>query len=306
MTVRLVFIGECMVEMAPDGAQYRKGFAGDTFNMAWYARHLAPADWQVDFVSAIGADAISDEMAGFIAAQGIGTGHLFRKPDRSVGLYMISLKDGERSFSYWRSQSAARLLAEDPAVLASALKGADLVCFSGITLAILDGDGRNALAAALRDLRKAGGKIAFDPNIRPRLWANSSDMRDTIMRFAALSDVVLASFDDEAGHFGDADPQATVARYLTAGAGGVIVKNGPDPVVAVLGGAEVQVPTPSVGKITDSTAAGDSFNAGFLVSHLSGAPLSQAIAAGTALAGQVIQYPGALSRQAVDAVRAKG
>lgn len=306
MTLRLVFIGECMVEIAPDGAHYRKGFAGDTFNMAWYARHMAPADWQVDFVSAIGTDAISDEMAGFIAAQSIGTGHLFRKPDRSVGLYMISLKDGERSFSYWRSQSAARLLAEDPAALARALAGADLVCFSGITLAILDDHGRNTLAAALHDLRKAGGRTAFDPNIRPRLWANPSDMRDIITRFAGLSDVVLASFDDEAGHFGDADAQATVARYLAAGAGGVIVKNGPDPVIAVLGGAEVGVPTPPVGKITDSTAAGDSFNAAFLVSHLSGAPLSQAIAAGTALAGQVIQYPGALSRQAVDAVRAKG
>ena len=95
-------------------------------------------------------------------------------------------------------------------------------------------DSRTTLAAALHDLRKAGGRIAFDPNIRPRLWANPRDMRDTITRFAGLSDVVLASFDDEAGHFGDADPQATVARYVAAGAGGVIVKNGPDPVIAVL------------------------------------------------------------------------
>ena len=301
--MRLVFVGECMVEIAPDGAAYRKGFAGDTFNMAWYARHLAPADWQVDFASAIGTDAISNEMAGFISAQSIGTDHLFRKSDRSVGLYLISLQDGERSFSYWRSHSAARLLAEDPVALAGALRDADLACLSGITLAILDADGRATLAAALRDLRRAGGRVAFDPNIRPRLWPSAAEMRDTITRFAALSDVVLASFDDEAGHFGDADAQATVARYRAAGAGGVIVKNGPDPVCAILGGTEVQVQTPPVARITDSTAAGDSFNAAFLVSHLSGASLSQAIAAGTALAGQVIQYPGALSLQAVSTVR---
>ena len=304
--MRLVFVGECMVEIAPDGAAYRKGFAGDTFNMAWYARHLAPADWQVDFVSAIGTDAISEELAGFIAVQSIGTSHLMRKPDRSVGLYLISLQNGERSFSYWRSQSAARLLAEDPRALDAAFKDADLVCFSGITLAILDARGRDNLAAALSGLRKAGGKTAFDPNIRPRLWASPAEMRDAITRFAALSDVVLASFDDEASHFGDADAKATVARYTAAGASGVIVKNGPDPVVAFLDGKAVQVPTAAVGKVIDSTAAGDSFNAAFLISHLLGAPLSQSIAAGSTLAGQVIQHPGALSMQAVDAVRLRG
>ncbi len=95
--MRMVFVGECMVELAPEAGLYRRGFAGDTFNMAWYARKLAPL-WQVDYLSAIGTDAVSDEMAAFIAAAGIGTTHLARKASRSVGLYMISLHNGERSF----------------------------------------------------------------------------------------------------------------------------------------------------------------------------------------------------------------
>ncbi|MGY9048981.1 MAG: sugar kinase, partial [Rhodobacterales bacterium] len=192
--MRLVFVGECMVEIAPDGAAFRKGFAGDTFNMAWYARHLCPRDWSVDFVSAIGQDAISDELAGFMTAAGVGTRHVQRHADRTVGLYMISLKDGERSFSYWRSQSAARRMAEDGAKLEEAFDGADLVCLSGITLAVLEGAGRDTLAAALTKFRAAGGQVAFDPNIRPRLWATMDEMREVVMRFAGLSDIVLASF----------------------------------------------------------------------------------------------------------------
>ena len=49
----------------------------------------------------MGDDALSGEMAEFMAASGIGTGHLRRIEGASIGLYLITLKDGERAFSYW-------------------------------------------------------------------------------------------------------------------------------------------------------------------------------------------------------------
>jgi 2-dehydro-3-deoxygluconokinase len=296
--MRMVFIGECMVELAPEGALYRRGFAGDTFNMAWYARRLAP-DWQVDFVSAIGSDAVSDEMAAFIAAAGIGTRHLFRRPERSVGLYMISLQNGERSFSYWRSQSAARLLAEEETALSASFAGADLVTLSGITIAILDAKGRDTLARALQAHRARGGRVAFDPNIRPRLWASAEEMRATITRFAGLSDIPLASFDDEATHFADASPEASLARYRAAGARDVVVKNGAAPMLALINGQSLSYAGPRVETIVDTTAAGDSFNAGFLTRWLAGAAAEAALAAGASLAAKVIQHRGALAPEAL-------
>ena len=296
--MRMVFVGEAMVELAPEGGLYRRGFAGDTFNMAWYAQKLAP-DWQTDFVSAIGDDAISAEFSGFVAAAGIGTAHLRVIPERSLGLYMISLQNGERSFSYWRSQSAARRLAEDAAALDAAFAAADLVVFSGITLAILEGQGRDRLAQALQAVRAAGARIAFDPNIRRRLWANDAEMRACLTRFAGLSDLVLASFDDEAAHFGDGDRQATLARYLGAGAAAVVVKDGAAQMLAQIGGQSYAHSPDPVQSVTDSTAAGDSFNAGFLTAWLAGQPVEAALAAGAALAGRVIQYRGALAQQAL-------
>ncbi|MBP7242429.1 sugar kinase [Amaricoccus sp.] len=295
MTGRIVCLGECMVEFAPNGdGLYRRGFAGDTFNTAWYLRRLLPAGRPVDYVSCVGTDAVSDAMLAFMADAGVGTGGVARLPDRTVGLYVIDVKDGERSFSYWRSASAARLLAADPARLGAALDGAALVLLSGITLAIVPDEDRPALLAALAAARKAGATIAFDPNIRPRLWGDAATMRAALDRAAAGADVVLPSFEDEATHFGDADPDATLARFRAAGAATVIVKNGPGEVVAWDAHEGRTTFRPSPVEARDTTAAGDSFNAGFLAARLAGAPLAAAIEAGATLAGRVCQHPGAL------------
>ena len=78
-----------------------------------------------------------------------------------------------------------------------------------------------------------GKKIVFDPNLRPKLWTSMGAMRDAIMEGAAVSDIALPSYEDEAQWFDDKTPQATSRRYLNAGADTVIVKNGSGTVVFV-------------------------------------------------------------------------
>ena len=87
--------------------------------------------------------------------QSIGTDAIARIEGRSPGLYMIHLSDGERSFSYWRSVSAAKLLARDPDRLRRAIEAANVIVFSGITLAILSPEDVDTLLA---ELRRATGR----------------------------------------------------------------------------------------------------------------------------------------------------
>ncbi len=294
--MRVVSIGECMVEFAPaDSGLFAMGFAGDTFNTAWYLRHLLPKTSTVSYLSAVGTDAVSDRMVGFMAAEGIDVEFVQRKPERSVGLYLIQLTNGERSFAYWRATSAARLLADDPAKVDAAMVGADLIYLSGITLAILSTEARSRLTASLTDAKARGSRIAFDPNIRPALWPDAQTMRDAITDLSAYADIVLPSHDDEARHFSDPDPLATAKRYAANGAPLVVVKDGPRPVVTWDAGrpATYQVPVPNT-PVLDTTAAGDSFNAGFLANYLTGASLPKAVEAGMSLAAQVIAGKGAL------------
>ncbi|WP_424934088.1 sugar kinase [Amaricoccus macauensis] len=296
MSQRIVSIGECMVELAPSGQQdhYALGFAGDTFNTAWYARKLLPAAWSVDYVTAVGSDAISRRMTGFLEECGIGTTHIERRSDSTIGLYMIELKDGERSFSYWRSDSAARRICQSPERLEAALDGAEIAYFSGITIAILSPEDRETLLSQLRAARDKGTRIVFDTNLRPKLWEDEATMCRAVMDAARVSDIVLPSHDDEATYFGDADPHATLERYRDAGPTTIVVKNGPGEMVSLADGqvtSHVVEPSQSV---VDTTAAGDSFNAGFLSASLRGADHTSALIAGAEVAAFVIGHRGAL------------
>ncbi|WP_174802334.1 sugar kinase [Martelella limonii] len=297
----ILSIGECMVEMAPraDGA-YMRGFAGDTFNAAWYLAKLMPQGSTVDYFTGVGTDAVSDEMIAFMEQAGVGTACVRRVPDRTVGLYMIALKDGERSFSYWRGQSAAKCLAADRDALAKAVKGRDLILFSGITMAVVNSEDRATLLDVLSQARAAGTTIAFDPNMRLRLWPSSTMMQEAIMQAASVSDMVLPSFDEDSAVFADADQNATIARYRKAGVKTVVVKNGVDVIHAgchVEGELTFQ-PVPAE-NVVDTTAAGDSFNAGLIAARAGGAGLAEAIRAGASLSGRVIGARGALVADAV-------
>ena len=287
-------IGECMVELSPqsDGL-YAMGFAGDTFNTTWYLRHLLPAA-RIAYLTALGCDLLSDRMAAFIAGQGIDTGHIARLDGATVGLYVIELSGAERSFTYWRGASAARRLADDASCLRKAVAEARLIYLSGITLAILPEAGREHLFAVLADAKAVGKILAFDPNMRPSLWPDAPTMRDWVGRLAGLADVVLPSFDEEAREFGDLAPALVAKRYLGLGAGLVVIKNGADEIVAADRRETWRHVPRSATALLDTTAAGDSFNAGFLTGYLRALPVERGLALGSEVAREVIAARGAL------------
>ena len=100
-------------------------------------------------------------MLAFLKANGVGTRFIKEVSDRTVGLYLITLTGAERNFTYWRSASAARLLAEDKEALAAAFSQADAIYFSGITLAILSPAHRRNLLSVLQEMELPGVTIAF-------------------------------------------------------------------------------------------------------------------------------------------------
>lgn len=294
-TRRLVAVGECMGELRPrgDGA-LDLGFAGDTFNAAWYARRHLPPDWDVGYVTAFGDDPLSDRMAAFMAQEGIDARGARRIAGAACGLYLITTQEGERRFTYWRQGSAARRLADDAAALADGLAGAGAVHVSGITLAILPPAGRDRLLAALAQARGAGAVVSFDTNLRPALWESLGALRDWTIRAAAGADVVLPSLDEEQAQFGDRDAASVAARYARAGAALVVVKDGAGPVTLADGSDCIAVPPgPTIAPV-DTTAAGDAFAGAFLAAHLIGAAPEAAVRAGQAVAARVVAAPGAL------------
>jgi 2-dehydro-3-deoxygluconokinase len=109
---RIAIIGECMIELngAPFGAM-EQTYGGDSLNTAVYLARVAGQSVAVDYVTALGMDPISEGMLSRWRAEGVGTDYVLRDPARQPGLYLIQLDaQGERTFLYWRNQSAARYL----------------------------------------------------------------------------------------------------------------------------------------------------------------------------------------------------
>ena len=293
--MKILSIGECMAEFSPDEqlGKFNLGFAGDTFNTAWYIANNH-ADVNSAYFSKVGDDELSDQMLKFMSDNQIDTRYITTVAGSTIGLYLISLVNGERTFSYWRNKSAATFLGQNVDDVGNAMKKQDMIYFSGITLAILDQNSRENLFSCLKSARRAGKKIAFDPNLRPKLWNDKKEMCDVIMAGANLSDIILPSFEDEATWFSDADPLSTLARYQNVGAETVVVKNAGDPVSFWSQHGTGTYLVESVEKIIDSTAAGDSFNAEILVGLLREIPLADAINNAANLAKKVLMGQGAL------------
>ena len=288
-------IGECMVELsASQGDLWQLGIAGDTLNTAWYARAALPAEWDVGYVTRLGSDAFSDRAAEFIEAHGIGLPFVPRHPSRSIGLYAISLSQGERSFTYWRDASAARTLMDARASVEAVVAMADALHVSGISLAILPPDGRTWLMGLMRAVRARGGTSSFDPNYRSRLWNDMGTARENIAAAARQASVVLPSFEDDTALFGDASPEDSAKRYAQLGAELVIVKDGGKGVTIAERGKHVAridlVPVHPV----DTTGAGDSFDGAFLAAILTGKASVEAVRLAHAVASHVVLHRGAL------------
>ena len=272
----------------------RVGFGGDTLNTATYLARLGiPAD----YVTALGDDSHSERMLEEWRAEGIGTALVQRVVGRLPGLYMIDLDaDGERHFSYWRDQAPARDIFDNAQTLdlSRSLMAYDWLYLSGISLSLYGLEGRDRLFDLLRRFREKGGKVAFDSNFRARGWPSIDEARREFRRQLAVTDLVLSSVEDEISLHGVAGIDAALALFSDAKVPLAVIKQAGQGCVISDGAKRESVPARKVERVVDTTAAGDSFNAGILAALLRGQTPREAAELGHACAAIVIGHRGAI------------
>ena len=290
-------IGECMLELSAADAQpdlRRLGFGGDTLNTAVYLARLGVV---VDYVTTLGDDPYSTRMIEAWQAEAVGTRLVQRIAGRLPGLYTIEVDArGERRFFYWRQQAPAREIFgnDGTAALCQALLRYDWLYLSGISLSLYGEAGRDLLFDLLRRFRAKGGKVAFDSNYRQRGWPSVEVARREIRDQLALTDLVLSSLEDETSLNAVHDAEEACDLIHALGPRTVVIKQGGQGCVVSIDGRRSTVPAVKAAKIVDATAAGDSFNAGFLAATLAGQDAVQAAQLGHRCAAIVIGYHGAI------------
>lgn len=297
---QIACIGEVMIELATapsNSGQVLKAlsYAGDTYNTVVTLARLGAT---ADYVTRLGDDHYSDAVINRLASESVGSDAIVRQTGKVPGLYMIhNSPDGEREFFYWRDRAPARELFHhdsEIATLEAKLAQTEMVYLSGITLAIIGQQGRRNLMGFLQRFRAKGGKVAFDSNYRPRLWASASEAQAANRELLALTDLALLTLDDEEllwGTQGDAIGELQ-ERYRDLNISEIVLKRGSENVVILKGTERTETAVPPVTDIVDTTAAGDTFNAGYLAAHLAGKNPDECARQANRCAGVIIRHRG--------------
>ena len=309
----VLIAGECMLELAlPEGLvgaspATKLAMGGDTLNTAVYLSRLGA---KVSYLTALGDDPYSEWMLEQWRGEGVDTSAVQRLAGAVPGMYAIQTDaHGERSFHYWRAQSAAKQWfssERSKTQWLELLSPFGVFYLSGITLSLMTDAGRETLVAALQEWRARGGCVVFDINFRPKGWVSRPQAQQVMSAMLTVTDVGLPTLDDEQDLFDGQSEEDVIARYQTAGVTEILIKRGPSGVVIAGGAERFEVPARRVDKVVDTTGAGDSFNAGYLAGRLAQLTPEQAALQAHQLAAAVIGARGAIIPRSQTSVLAHG
>lgn len=294
-SVQIAAIGEVMIELSQQqDASYALGVAGDTFNTCVTLARLGTS---CEYATALGDDTFSERIRDAIAGHGIGTGRIETLPGRLPGLYATEVDaQGERRFSYWRDSSAARQWLADPnafAVFADRQMQCPRLYWSGITLALMTPQIRDAMHNFLRAYREAGGRVYFDSNYRDGLWPSAAIARDAYARAIEECDLYLPSLEDAAVIHRHDDVEQVIER-LRRGSDADAVISIPDGAVWSRGETTCHIALERQRHIVDATGAGDAFSGAFIAARIRGLDPESCIHFAHAIARRVVEHRGAL------------
>ena len=298
--IKLVAIGECMMEVQANSfGPAVLAYGGDTFNTAVYLRRCSQAQAiDVGYATGVGQDPLSEKLLNEWAGLGLNLTCTQKIAGKLPGLYLIETDDsGERRFHFWRDNSAARYYFNaDVTPLESSAQDIDCFYFSGISLAILDASARARLFQLLHAQKAAGKQVVFDNNYRPKLWPDRITTQQVFDQAFEVATIALITADDHQAVYDLPDMEAAIAHAKQRLTQEIVIKRGAAPtlVKATVPGDWVEVATQKVEKVVDTTAAGDSFAAGYLSRRLLGQSPAESASFGNKVASRVVQHRGAI------------
>lgn len=265
-------LGDAVVDLLPDGKGKLLQCPGGA--PANVAVGIARLGGKSAFIGRVGDDPFGRFMAKTLADERVDVKHMRLDPAHRTSTVVVDLDDhGERSFTFMVRPSADLFL--EPADLPTFSAGEWLhVC----SIALSAEPSRSATFQAMDAIRKAGGYVSFDPNIRPDLWPDENALRRCLQQALQSADVVKLSVEELAFLTGDADVREGLNTLMQrCPARLVLVTQGKEGVIAWHQGAVKHYPATPV-QCVDTTGAGDAFVAGLLYGLAAGQELVPAIA----------------------------
>ena len=279
-TFDVVTFGETMVLCAPAergtleyASAYHASIGGAESNSAVGLTRLGHS---VCWVSRIGCDPFGSRILKTLRGEGIDVSRV-ETSDAPTGIMFKEPGPGNttRIFYYRRQSAASTMRIESFESLQ-----ARYLFVTGITPTLSDSNCK--LTFELVDkFRAAGTKIAFDPNMRFRLWS-ADEARSVFLELARKSDVLIPSLVEAEILTGRKEEESMLDELLKLGPAQVVVKAGDKGAWYADYAERGFCPCYSVPEI-DPVGAGDAFCAGLVSALLDGKTLREAVERGAAL-----------------------
>jgi 2-dehydro-3-deoxygluconokinase len=251
----VISLGEPMVEFnqtRPGEPNYLQGFGGDTSNMIIAAARQGA---RTAYLTRLGDDEFGRMFLDLWRSEGVDSAGVATDPTAHTAVYFVTHCAEGHVFSYLRAGSAASRMRPDDLPYAM-IRSAKFFQASGISLAISESAGESVLAA-FEAARAAGVNVAFDSNLRLKLWPIAR-ARGVIAAAIARSDYFFPSIEDAQALSGLGDADAIVDWAHRLGAKAVLLKLGQQGVIASDGLKRERIPGVKVRSV-DATGAGDCF-----------------------------------------------
>ena len=260
MNAKVWVLGDAVVDLLPESeGRLLQCPGGAPANVAVGVARLGGNS---GFIGRVGGDPFGRFMRHTLQQELVDVSHMYLDERHRTSTVVVDLDDqGERTFTFMVRPSADLFLAEDD--LPQFAAGQWLhVC----SIALSAEPSRSTTFAAMESIRSAGGRVSFDPNIRPDLWQDRALLQACLDRALHMANVVKLSEEELVFISGSHD--------LAQGIASVTERYQPELLLVTRGKAGVLAafqqkfthfnarPVVSV----DTTGAGDAFVAGLLAS----------------------------------------
>lgn len=266
---RIVALGEVVAdiyrdeETSPVELPFTARPGGAPANVAVAAARLGA---EAAFAGGVGKDLFGDFILRALESEGVDTMGVLRfAPPTRTSLAFVEIgSDGDRSFTFYRSDPASDELLSPEGISRDLISGASFVNFGSIPL--IKDPARSAIRHAAELAREMDVPVAFDVNLREHLWPSLDAARETVDSLLDLSTVVKMGHDELLPLLGTDDQEQAAKMLLDRGVALILVSRGAEGAFYATREFSGTLPAFEVESV-DPTGAGDAFLAGVLT-HL--------------------------------------
>lgn len=260
----LLSYGEVLVDFLPDdnGKSYYPLAGGAPANVAVAYAKLGGESY---FAGGISVDNFGSMLIRQLEHEGVNTDFVNRVENANTALVLVSLDEvGERTFNFYRHKTADTVY--DSSNIEQ-INWPEIGIFHFCSNTLTNATMCNNTIYAINKAKLNNVLVSFDVNLRQQLWSDLTLLPSRVEQCLKASDIVKLS-KEEAGYLAlqqKLSYQDYIASLLSFGVKLIVVTDGPHDVQVISPNFSKFIAVPTI-KAVDTTAAGDSFIAGFISS----------------------------------------